>query len=75
MTNLNEVIFDSDKVKLIQKQFQVSVRKIANLALNNDRSMSFTGLVVGSVCVVNIVNVTYVWNGIAHLAGSLYIKS
>lgn len=45
------------------------------LALKSDRSISFTLLVVGIVCVWSIVNVTYVWNGIAQRSGSLYIKS
>lgn len=44
-------------------------------ALNNDRSISLTRFSVVAVCVCSMVNVTYVWNGIAHLAGSLYIKS
>lgn len=45
------------------------------LALNKDRSINFTRLSVWAVCVCSIVSVTYVWNGIAHLAGSLYIRS
>lgn len=45
------------------------------LALNRDLSISLTRLSVNAVCVCSMVNVTYVWNGIAHLAGSLYMRS
>lgn len=46
-----------------------------HFALYIDRSISFTDLSVAIVWVCNIVNVTYVWNGMAQRSGSLYIRS
>lgn len=45
------------------------------LALNNDRSISFTGVEAGLRCMSNIVKETYDWNVIAHFSGSLYMSS
>lgn len=61
-------------IENIRKQTQLILDGIY-LALNSDRSISLILFSVASVCVCSIVNVTYVWKGIAQRSGSLYIKS
>lgn len=64
--------------KLIQYMddwISIAMNSCIYRALNSDRSISLIRFSVVAVCVCSIVNVTYVWNGIAHLPGSLYIKS